>query len=84
MQRAEPHASTEQHEVEQLLDSLWAKAESGAGTASSADAPARTTPDGIQIRSYTSWLLSHAGIHTMQFPEHCHCIELSMAMQGIQ
>lgn len=51
MQRAEMPADTKPQKVQQLMDSLWAKAESGGGTGSSADAPACTTPDGIQIRS---------------------------------
>ena len=51
MQRAEMPAGTELQNAKQLMDSLWAKAESGGGTASSADAPSCTTPDGIQIRS---------------------------------
>ena len=50
MQRAEMHAGAEQQKAEQLMDSLWAKAESGVGTESSGDALACTTPDGVQIR----------------------------------
>ena len=60
MQRAEVPAGTEQQKVEQVLDSLWAEAGSGGGTASSADAPACTTPDGTDIRSQSSPPLSHA------------------------
>ena len=68
MQRAEMHAGAELQKVEQLLDSLWAKAESGGGTASSADAPACTTPDGIQIRSQSSPPLTRASTSCSAFP----------------